>query len=215
MADSSPADALRGRTVVLAGEAGALRDQAAACLVDLGAWVVNVGPDGAVGLDVADLKTESQVSVALDRVAAAVGRADAVIFVGRDLRDGEQVANFIEESIASYHFHLKLAKRLRVQAATDVVALSGAPAADEEAALAADIRNGSLRQMSLVAASEGGPLRPPLLANAVIVSSQPTGGAQGAPLSSKEPSASLAALLARLLARPQGYVTGTSLSVAL
>ena len=59
--------------------------------------------------------------------------------------------------------------------------------------------------MSLVAASEGGPLEPPLLANAVIVSGQPSG----------EPSASLTALLGRLLARPQGYVTGTSLAVGL
>ena len=205
MADSLPADPFRGRTIVLAGEAGALRDQVQACLVALGASAVEVSLDGAVGPGVADLKAEARVSAALDGVAAAVDGADALVFVGRDLQDGEQMADFIEESIASYHFHLKLAKRLRSQAAVDVVALTGASAAGEEAALAADIRNGALRQMSLVAASEGGPLQPPLLANAVIVSGQPMA----------EPSASLANLLARLLARPQGYVTGTSLSVAL
>ena len=205
MADSSPADALRGRTVVLAGEVGGLRDQAEACLVALGARVVNVGSDGAVELGVADLSKEVLVAAALDRVAAAVSRADAIVFVGRDLREGEQMADFIEESIAGCHFHLKLAKRLRTKAATDVVTLAGASAAGEEAALAADIRNGSLRQMTLVAASEGGPLQPPLIANSVHVSGQPN----------REPSASLMTLLARLLARPQGYVTGTSLSIAL
>ena len=205
MADSSPANALGGRTVVLAGEAGALRDQAEACLLGLGAHAMRVGLDGAAGLGAADLKEEARVSAALDRVAAAVDGADALVFVGRDLKDGEQVADFIEESIASYHFHLKLAKRLRTQAATDVVALTGASASGEEAALAADIRNGALRQMTLVAASEGGPLQPPLIANAVTVSGQPM----------EEPSASLTNLLGRLLVRPQGYVTGTSLSIAL
>ena len=205
MADSSLADSLRDRTVVLAGEAGPLRDHAAACLAALGAHAIEVGSDESVGLEIAELKEEAQVGAALDRVAAAVGRADAVVFVGRDLRDGEAMADFIEETIASYHFHLKLAKRLRVRAATDVVALTGKSAAAEEAALAADIRNGALRQMSLVAASEGGPLTPPLLANAVTVSGQPSG----------EPSASLTALLERLLARPQGYVTGTSLAIGL
>lgn len=205
MADFSLADALRGRTVVLAGEAGPLRDQAAACLAALGAQAIEVGSDCAVRLEIAELKEEARVGTALDRVAAAIDGADALVFVGRDLRDGEAMADFIEESIASYHFHLKLAKRQRVKAATDVVALTGESAAGEEAALAADIRNGALRQMSLVAASEGGPLKPPLLANALIVSGQPSG----------EPSASLTALLGRLLVRPQGYVTGTSLTIGL
>ena len=205
MADSSPADALAGRTVVLAGGAGPLRDQAAACLAALEARVISVGLDGGAGLSAGDLKEETRVQAALDRVAAAVGNADALVFVGRDLRDGEGVSDFIEEIIASYHFHLKLAKRLRTQAATDMVALTTASADDEEAALAADIRNGSLRQMSLVAASEGGPLKPPLLANAVTVTGQ----------LGKEASSSLTALLGRLLARPQGYVTGTSLTVRL
>ncbi len=205
MADSLPADALRGRTVVLAGEAGPLRDQAAASLAALGAQAIEVGSDCAVRLEIAELKEEARVGTALDRVAAAIDGADALVFVGRDLRGGEAMADFIEESIASYHFHLKLAKRQRVKAATDVVALTGESAAGEEAALAADIRNGALRQMSLVAASEGGPLKPPLLANALIVSGQPSG----------EPSASLTALLGRLLVRPQGYVTGTSLTIGL
>lgn len=205
MADSLLADALRGRTVVLAGEAGPLRDQAAACLAALGAQAIEVGSDCAVRLEIAELKEEARVGTALDRVAAAIDGADALVFVGRDLRDGEAMADFIEESIASYHFHLKLAKRQRVKVATDVVALTGESAAGEEAALAADIRNGALRQMSLVAASEGGPLKPPLLANALIVSGQPSG----------EPSASLTALLGRLLVRPQGYVTGTSLTIGL
>ena len=234
MAVSSPVDTLGGRTIVLAGEPsageregtplagkepsageregaplagepGSLSDQAEACLAALGARTVKVGMDGAVGPAIADLKAEARVSAALDRVAAAVDGADALVFVGRDLRNGEQMADFIEESIASYHFHLKLAKRLRTQAATDVVALTGASATGEEAALAADIRNGALRQMTLVAASEGGPLKPPLLANAVTVSGEAT----------KHPSDSLTALLGRLLARPQGYVTGTSLAVAL
>ncbi len=205
MADSSLADSLRDRILVLAGEVGPLRDQAAACLAALGAYAIEVGSDGAVGLEVAELKEEARVGAALDRAVAAVGGADALVFVGRDLREGEAMADFIEETIASYHFHLKLAKRLRAQAPTDVVALTGASAAGDEAALAADIRNGALRQMSLVAASEGGPLKPPLLANAVIVSGQPSG----------EPSASLTALLERLLARPQGYVTGTLLTVGL
>ena len=209
MADSLPVDALRGRTVVLAGEAGPLRDQAAACLAALGAQAIEVGSDGAVGLEIADLKEEARVGAALDRVTVAVGRADALVFVGRDLRDGEAMAGFIEETLASYHFFLKLGKRLRAQAATDVVALTGASAAGEEAALAADIRNGALRQMSLVAASEGGPLKPPLLANAVTVSGEAT------PRAGEDTSASLTALLGRLLARPQGYVTGTSLTVGL
>ena len=207
MADSSPVDALSGRTVVLAGAAGALRDQAAACLASLGAQAIGVGSDGAVGLDFADLNAEARVGAALDRVAAAVGGADALIFVGRDLRDDEEVSDFIEECIASYHFHLKLAKRLRARRATDVLVLTPpvTEAAGDVAALAADIRNGSLRQMTLVAASEGGPLDPPLLANAVTLCGQP----------GKAPSQSLSALLARLLARPQGYVTGTSLTVQL
>ena len=205
MADSSPVNALGGRTVVLAGDPESLRDQVEACLAALGARIVKVGMDGAVGPAVADLKAEARVQAALERVAAFVGSADALVFVGRDLGDGERVADFIEESIASYHFNLKLAKRLRVQAATDVVALAWSSATGEKAALAADIRNGALRQMSLVAASEGGPLQPPLLANAVTVSGEATEG----------PSDSLTALLGRLLARPQGYVTGTSLAVAL
>ncbi len=205
MAVSLPADALIGRTVVLAGEVGALRNQLAACLAELGARTVEIPMDGAAGPAVADLKAEARVQAMLEVVATSVGSADALVFVGRDLRDGEPTAEFIEECIASYHFHLKLAKRLRVRAATDVVALSGSSAAGEEAALAADIRNGALRQMSLVAASEGGPMEPPLLANAVTVSGLP----------GQAPSASLTALLARLLARPQGYVTGTSLSIAL
>ena len=205
MADSSPVDVLGGRTVVLAGEPGSLNDQAEACLAALGARIVSVAMDGAVGPAVADLKAEVRVQAALERMAAFVGSADALVFVGRDLRDGEGIADFIEESIASYHFHLKLAKRLRVQAATDVVALAWSSATGEEAALTADIRNGALRQMSLVAASEGGPLKPPLLANAVTVSGEAT----------ENPSGSLTALLGRLLARPQGYVTGTSLAVAL
>ena len=209
MADSSPADALGGRTVVLAGEAGALRDQAAACLAALGADSIDVRLDGAIGLGVADFKEEDRVAAALDRVAAAVAGAEALVFVGRDLRDGEDLADFIEESIASYHFHLKLAKRLRARAAMDVVALAAASAAGEEAALAADIRNGALGQMSMVAASEGGPMNPPLLANAVYVSGAPNGLPNG------WPSDSLRALLARLLVRPQGYVTGTSLTVSL
>ena len=205
MADSSPANTLGGRTVVLAGEAGALRDQAAVCLAALGARTIAVSLDGRVGPSVVDLKTEARVAAALDRVAAIAGGADAIVFVGRGLRDGDQLADFVEESIASYHFYLKLAKRLRTQAAMDVVALTAASAAGEDGALAADVSNGALRQMSLVAASEGGPLDPPLLANAVTVVGQPTA----------QPSASLTSLLERLLARPQGYVTGTSLTVKL
>ena len=209
MADSSPVDPLRGRTVVLAGEAGTLREQAEASLVALGASVVRVQLDGTAGLEAADLKEEARVGAALNRVAATVGDADALLFVGRDLRSGEAMASFIEESIASYHFHLKLAKRLRAKAAMDVLALartsSELAAAGQEAALAADIRNGALRQMTLVAASEGGPLKPPLLANAVLASGPPR----------NEPSESLTNLLARLLARPQGYVTGTSLTITL
>ena len=264
MADSSPVDVLSGRTFVLAGEAGTLRDQAEACLAALGARAVKVAMDGLVGPSIADLGSEARVQAALDRVAALVGGADALVFVGRDLRDGERLADFIEEGIASYHFHLKLAKRLRVQAATDVVALAWSSAVGEEAALAADIRNGALRQMTLVAASEGGPMQPPLLANAVTVVGQPeepsageregpaprmegasageregpaprmegasarecegpalrmegasAGEREGANLAGRKPSPSLTALLGRLLARPQGYMTGTSLTVAL
>ena len=233
MADSSPVDVLSGRTVVLADAAGALRDQAEACLAALGARIVKVAMDGTLGPAVADLGAEARVQAALDRVAAFVGGADALVFVGRDLRPGERLADFIEEIISSYHFHLKLAKRLCAQAATDVVALAGSSAAGEEAALAADVRNGALRQMSLVAAAEGGPMQPPLLANAVTVVGQveplarereglaprtETGSAgerECATLAAGKPSPSLTALIGRLLARPQGYVTGTSLTVAL
>ncbi len=249
MVDSSPVDVLGGRTVVLAGEAGTLRDQAEACLAALGARAVKVAMDGVVGPAVTELRSEVRLQAALDRTVAFVGGAGALVFVGRDLRDGERIADFIEESIASYHFHLKLAKRLRVQVATDVVALAWSSATGEEAALAADIRNGALRQMSLVAASEGGPMQPPLLANAVTVVGQPgepsageregpaprmkepsagereglaprmkagsAGEREWAMLTAGRPSPSLTALIGRLLVRPQGYVTGTSLTVAL
>ena len=205
MTDCSQAGVLKHRTVVLAGESGALKDQAAACLAALGAESVNLELDGETGPLVADLKEESRVTAALDRIAGALDNADAIVCVGRDLAAGEDMAEFIEESIGSYHFYLKLAKRLRANAATDVVALAGAAAAGGDAALAADIRNGSLRQMSMVAASEGGPLDPPLLVNAVYVSGAPR----------EAVSDGLKTLLAHLLARPQGYVTGTALSVSL
>ena len=205
MADSSPANVLKGRTLALLGVPGALKDQAAACLAALGADSVSLQLDGKPGPEVADLKEEARVAAALERVSAALGNSDAIIFVGRDLCSDEDMADFIEEGVGSYHFCLKLAKRLCAKAGTDVVALAGAGAAGEDGALAADIRNGWLRQMSMVAATEGGPLEPPLLANVVYVSGEP-----GA-----EASNSLKALLARLLARPQGYVTGTALSLRL
>ena len=196
---------LDGRTVALGGEPGVLKAQVAACLHALGAVSVRLQSDAATGPTVADLKAESRVTAALQRAEGALEGADAVVYVGRDLADGEDVASFIEESIGGYHFHLKLAKCLRTRAPTDVVAVMGATAEGEQPALAADIRNGALRQMSLVAASEGGPLTPPLLVNAVCVS-----GAPG-----PEASASLTALLARLLRRPQGYMTGTTLGISL
>ena len=199
------ASGTEGRTVVLARAPGALSDQAAACLTALGCQSILLELDGRSGPEVADLKEQGRLGPALDRVAGACGTADAIVFVGRDLREGEDVAEFIEESIASYHFYLKLAKRLRVNGATDVLALAPASAVGEDAALAADIRNGALRQMSKVAASEGGPMAPPLLVNTLFVSGEPRAGASG----------SLKALLARLLARPQGYVTGTELRVRL
>ncbi len=205
MAGSSPASVLEGRTLALAGEPSALKDQVAACLAALGAQLANLELDGETGPEAADLKEEDRVAAALDRIAPSLGNADAIVFVGRDLRPGEDMADFIEESIGSYHFHLKLAKRLCAKAATDLVTLAGASAAGEDAALAAEIRNGSLRQMSMVAALEGGPMDPPLLANGVFVSGQP----------GIEASDSLKALLARLLARPQGYMTGTTLTVRL
>ena len=205
MADSSQANPLDGRHVALAGEPGTLKDQVAACLDALGAVSVILQSDGATGPEVADLKVEDRVTAALDRAEAALDGSDAVVWVGRDLADGEDMAAFIEESIGGYHFHLKLGKRLRARAATDVVAVAGASAAGDHPGLAADIRNGALRQMSLVAASEGGPLSPPLLVNAVYVSGEP----------GREASASLTALLARLLGRPQGYVTGTALGITL
>ena len=205
MADSSQADMLEGRTVALAGEPGVLKDQVAACIDALGAVSVRLQSGGPTGPEIADLKVEGRVSAALARAEAALDGCDAVVFVGRDLANGEDVAAFIEESIGGYHFCLKLAKRLRAHAATDVLAVAGVSAGREQPALAADIRNGAFRQMSLVAASEGGPLDPPLLVNAVYVSGEPGVGA----------SASLTALLARLLRRPQGYVTGTTLSIGL
>lgn len=231
MADSLPANSLQGRTLILAGGSGALRNQAGACLAALGAELVNLESDGKSGPGIADLKEENRVAAALDRIAEALDPVDAIIFVGRDLTDGEDMAEFIEESIASYHFYLKLAKRLGAKAAMDVVALAGAGANGEAAGLAADVRNGALRQMSLVAASEGGPMRPPLLVNAVFVSGEPQAEAShdnagsvvreqrgmkyvsGTP--TVEPSPSLTALMARLLARPQGYITGTTLNVSL
>ena len=205
MADSSQASQFSGRTVVLAGGSGPLADQAASCVEALGATLVRLQLDGGGGPEVADLKQEKRLNAALDRVAAAAGAADSIVFVGRDLRIGEDVADFIEEAIGSYHFFLKLAKRLRERSATDMVAVAGDSASGEEAALAADIRNGALRQLTLVAATEGGPADPPLLVNAVFTS-VPGGGAV---------SESLKSLLGRLLARPQGYVTGTTLSVIL
>ncbi len=205
MADSSQADALEGRTVALAGESGVLKDQVAACLDALGAVPVRLQSGAFPGPEIADLKVEGRVAAALGQAEAALGGCDAVVFVGRDLTNGEDMAAFIEESIGGYHFCLKLAKRLRARAPADVLAVAGASAEGERPALAADIRNGALRQMSLVAASEGGPLDPPLLVNAVYVSGEPGVGA----------SASLTALLARLLKRPQGYVTGTTLSIGL
>ena len=197
--------ALQGRTVALAGEAGALKDQVAACLDTLGAVLVRLQSNASTGPEIADLKIEERLKASLDRAEAVLGESDAIVYVGRDLAGGEDLAAFIEESIGGYHYCLKLAKRLCVRAATDVVAVARASAGGEQPALAADIRNGALRQMTLVAASEGGPLSPPLLANAVQVS-----GESGA-----EASASLTALLARLLGRPQGYVTGTVLRIEL
>lgn len=205
MADSSQADALEGRTVALAGESGVLKDQVAACLDALGAVPVRLQSGASPGPEIGDLKVEGRVAAALGRAEAALGGCDAVVFVGRDLANGEDMTAFIEESIGGYHFCLKLAKRLRARAAMDVLAVAGASTGREQPALAADIRNGALRQMSLVAASEGGPLDPPLLVNAVYVSGEP----------GVEASASLTALLARLLRRPQGYVTGTALSIDL
>lgn len=205
MAASSPADPLAGRVLGLVGQPGALREQTAACLAALGANSVGIPLDGLSGPEAADLKEETRLAAALDRVAAALGGADALVFVARDLDDGEDLADFIEESIGSYHFCLKLAMRLRTKAAIDVVALAGASAVGRDAALAADIRNGALRQLSKVAAAEGGPQTPPLLANVVYASGAP-------PLKA---SSSLQALLARLLARPQGYVTGTTLGLRL
>lgn len=205
MADSSQADALEGRTVALAGEAGALKDQVAACLGALGAESVRLQSDASAGPEIADLKVEERVTAALDRAEAVLGAADAIVFVGRDLADGEDMAAFIEESIGGYHFCLKLAKRLCVRKATDVLAVAGASARGEQPGLAADVRNGALRQMTLVGASEGGPLTPPLLVNAILAWGEPGTRA----------SESLATLLARLLRRPQGYVTGTTLGVEL
>lgn len=205
MADSSQVELLVGRRVVLAGEPGLLRDQAGACLAALGAESVGLQWDGETGPEVDEIKQEERLARALDRVAAALGNTDAIVYVGRDLRAGEDMAAFIEEAIGGFHFTLKLAKRLREKSATDVVALAGDAAAGEDAALAADIRNGALRQLCLVAASEGGPMTPPLLVNAVFASGEP-----GTAVSE-----SLKSLLARLLARPQGYVTGTSLRVSL
>ena len=205
MADSSPARLLEGRTVALAGEPGALKAQVAACLDALGAVSVPLQSDASAGPEVADLKVEDRVTASLDRAEAVLGGSDAVVYVGRDLAEGEALAAFIEESIAGYHYCLKLAKRLAARKATDVVAVSAASAEGEQPALAADVRNGALRQMTLVAASEGGPLSPPLLVNAVQVSGE--AGPAASP--------SLAALLARLLGRPQGYVTGTGLRIGL
>jgi len=205
MVDSLQADGLNGRIVALAGEAGPLKDQVEACLRVLGASPVSLQSNVAVGPRVADLKAENRVTEALGRAEAALDGADAVLFVGRDLAEDEDMASFIEESIGGFHFCLKLAKRLRARVPTDVLAISGASAPDEQAGLAADIRNGALRQMTLVAASEGGPLNPPMLANAVHVA-----GAAGT-----DASASLTTLFARLLRRPQGYVTGATLSVNL
>ena len=205
MAVSSPANPLEGRIVALAGEPGALKDQVAACLGALGAVSIRLQSDASAGPQVADLKAEDRVTTALDRAEAILDGCDAVVFVGRDLAGSEDLGTFIEESIGGYHFCLKVAKRLRSRAATDVLAVAGASAQGEQPALAADVRNGAFRQMSLVAASEGGPLTPPLLVNAVQVSGEP----------GPEASASLTALLARLLRRPQGYVTGTQLSIRL
>ena len=205
MADSSPVNALEGRVVALAGEPGMLKDQVAACLGALGAESVRLQSDASAGPEIADLKVEERVKAALDRAEAVLGGADAIVFVGRDLAEGEDMAAFIEESIGGYHFCLKLAKRLCARKATDVLAVAGASARGERRGLAADVRNGALRQMTLVAASEGGPLTPPLLANVVYASGEP------GVLTSE----SLATLLARLLRRPQGYVTGTTLGVEL
>ena len=205
MAVSSPASPLEGRIVALAGEPGALKEQVAACLGALGAVSIRLQSDASAGPQVADLKAEDRVITALDRAEAFLDGCDAVVFVGRDLAGSEDLGTFIEESIGGYHFCLKVAKRLRSRAATDVLAVAGASAQGEQPALAADVRNGAFRQMSLVAASEGGPLTPPLLVNAVQVSGEP----------GPEASASLTALLARLLRRPQGYVTGTQLSIRL
>ena len=94
MADSSQADPLEGRTVALAGEPGALKDQVAACLDALGAVSVILQSDAATGPEVADLKVEDRVTEALDRAERVLGGSDAVVYVGRDLADGEDLAAF-------------------------------------------------------------------------------------------------------------------------
>ncbi len=196
---------LENRTIAVVGQSGALKDDVAGCLGALGAACVSLQWDAVTGPDIAGLKVEERVVEALERVEATLGDADAIVFVARDLHLGEDVPQFIEESIAGYHFCLKLGKRLRARAATDVIALASASARQEQLALAADIRNGALRQMSLVAASEGGPLDPPMLVNTLYVTGETGLGT----------SASLPAMLARLLRRPQGYVTGTTLGIEL
>ena len=156
MADSSPANALEGRTVALAGEPGALKDQVAACLDALGAVPVRLQSDASAGPEIADLKVEDRATAALDRAEAVLDGCDAIVFVGRDLADGEDMAAFIEESIGGYHLCLKLAKRLCARQATDVLAVAGALRKGvEQPGLAADVQNGALRQMTLVAATEG------------------------------------------------------------
>lgn len=198
-----PANGLQDRRIIVVS--GAPLSQALTVSVEAsGGAVVPVAFDGQTGPSPDELRVEDQAQPWLGRVAEATQGADVLLYAGaawpKNDKDGA-VVPFIETSIAGGLFCLKLAKRLQPQAAFDVVFASGSLGDGVEAARAADMWQGASRQMMKTAASETGTLDPPMTASQLVV----TGAGRAE---------ALAPVLVRLIARPQGYISGTTISVA-
>ena len=194
-----PANVFEGRKMIVAAADTPLGGALQAGLEGLGADVVAISFDGKAGPIADDLREEDRVTPWLDQCAQAAQGADALIYAGVGWSGG--VLPTVETSIAGGLFCLKLAKRLQPETPFDVLFLAGAFGEGIEQVRAADMWEGASRQMMKTAASETGPLTPPMTANQVVV----TGGGTAEALSP---------VLARLLARPQGYISGTTISVA-
>lgn len=202
MEGSLPVDpqSFAGRKIIIAAAPTVLADQCRQNIETLGAETVVLVPDGETSPGEADVRAEERVTPWLDRLGAELKGADSLIFIGAAWRG--DVVSFLENNIAGCLFYLKLAKRLQQAAPFDFLCITGDVGGNDTkrvlAARAADMWQGASRQMMKIAATECGPLASPMVANQLVVSGSPD----------------LKAVLARLLSRPQGYVTGTSIAVS-